>query len=165
MISFDRCAFLALLHLPPEAQSSSTPCPLPGTPIAHEFATGNPGPTISKEIEGGGAFFLPSPVGEGGPRRGSPKTRYEFLGVHGKRWMRRTPVSCLNCLLWRREHRDSPPSQRRGARQAPVLQGKSRKKAPLRLTGGRRGVRGADKGGGEPQERRQAHRSSALPTP
>ena len=27
LISFDRCAFLALLHLPPEAQGSSTPKP------------------------------------------------------------------------------------------------------------------------------------------
>ncbi len=63
--------------------------------------------------------------------------------------MRRTPVSYLNCLLWRREHRGSPPSQR-GARQAPALQGKSRKN-PVEINGGKAGgVRGADKGGGEP---------------
>ena len=113
------------------------------------FASSSPGsaklvyplspPSISKEIEGGGAFFLPSPVGEGGPRRGFPKTRYEFLGVHGKRWMRRTPVSYLNCLLWRRERMGSPPSQRWGGASSPRPTRQKPQKSPVEINGGKAG--------------------------
>ncbi len=51
-------------------------------------------------------FFLPSPVGEGGPR---------------ERWMRRTPVSCLNCLLWRQGGRVKTPPYKAKAAKAPII--------------------------------------------
>ena len=113
---------------------------------------------------------MPSPVGEGGPRRGSPKTRDELLGVHGKRWMRRTPVSYLNCLLWRRERRGSPPSQRWGGASRPHPTRQKPQKSPENISGGMAGF-GVDRGatgvprkrgtsfwgftGGEPQMRRR----------